>query len=86
MIFSIILDVNSTFYVECLIPLSKVHKEYPTYESFVVHGVYLAIVQYQFANLHVALEQDCLLANDSGTLGLACIRPQGHVTKDDLHS
>ena len=41
-------------------------------------------VPYQFANLRIALVGDCLLANDTETLGLACIRPPWHVAKDDL--
>ena len=36
---------------------------------------------YQFGNLHVALVRDCLLANDVGTLGSACLR---RLAKDDL--
>ena len=39
---------------------------------------------YQFTNLHIALVCDCLLANDTETLGLACIRPPLHVAKDNL--
>ena len=39
---------------------------------------------WQFANLHVALLQDCLLANDVETLGSACLLHLWRVAKDDL--
>ena len=39
---------------------------------------------YQFANLHVALVLDCLLANYVQTLCCACLLPQWRVGKDDL--
>ena len=39
---------------------------------------------YQFANLHVALVLDCLLANYVETLCCACLLPQWRVGKDDL--
>ena len=39
---------------------------------------------YQFANHHVALVRDCLLAYDVETLGHTCVWPQWRVAEDDL--
>ena len=83
-IFSITLDGNRTFHVECLVPLSRVYTEYRTCESIIVQAVDSGSAPYQFANLHIAFIRDSLLANDTETLGLACIRPPWHVAKDDL--
>ena len=76
-IFSITLDGNRAFHVECLVPLSKVSTNYCTYESITVQAVDSGNVPYQFANLHIASVRDCLLPNHPETLGLACIRPRG---------
>ena len=54
---------------------------YRTYEWIIVQAVDSGSVPYQFANLHIALVRDCLLANDTETLGLACIRPPWRVAK-----
>ena len=40
-------------------------------------------VLYQFANFHVALVRNCLLANDVDMLGSACLRPPWRVAKVD---
>ena len=59
------------------------YTEYRTYESIIVQAVDSGSVPYQFANLNIALVCDCLLANDTETRGLACIRPPWHVAQDD---
>ena len=53
------------------------YTEYRTYESIIVQAVDSGSVPYQFANLHIALVRVFLLADDTETLGLACIRPRG---------
>ena len=83
-IFSITLDGNRTFHFECLVPRSRVYTEYRTCESIIVQAIDSGSVPYRFANLHIALVRDSLLANDTETLGLARIRPLWHVAKDDL--
>ena len=83
-IFSITLDGDRPFHVECLVPLSKVSTNYHTYKSIIVQAVASGSVPYRFANLHIALVRDCLLAYDTETLGLACSRSPWHVAKDDL--
>ena len=66
------------------VPLSKVSTNYHTYKSIIVQAVASGSVPYRFANLHIALVRDCLLAYDTETLGLACSRSPWHVAKDDL--
>ena len=58
------LDDDSRFHVECLVPLSKIYTECPTAKLIIVHMVDLKIEQYQFAQIH-----------DTETLGTACILP-----------
>ena len=71
---SITLDGNRTFHVDCLVPLSKVYTEYCTCESIIVQAVDSGSAQYLFADLHISLVRDCLLAKNTKTLGLACFR------------
>ena len=80
-IFFLTLDDNSRFHVECLLPLSRIKKRYPASESSIVQVVDIGpgTMLYQFANLHVALVQDCLLTNDVETLGSACLQPPASV-------
>ena len=75
---------NSSFHVECLVPLSKICKTFPVSKSIIVQVIDTCTMLYQFANLHVALVLDCLLANDVETLDSACLLPQWRVAKDDL--
>ena len=74
-------DGNSSFHVECLVPLSRICKTFSASESIIVQVVDTGTMLYQFANLHVALVRDCLLANDVETLGPACVRPPWRVAK-----
>ena len=56
-IFSLTLDGNSSFHVECLVPLSRICKTFSASESIIVQVVDTGTMLYQFANLHVALVQ-----------------------------
>ena len=55
-----------------------------TSESIIVQVVDTGTMLYQFANLHVALVRDCLLANDVETINPACVLPPWRVANDDL--
>ena len=54
-IFSLTLDGNSNFHVECLVPLNRICKTNAASKPIIVQVVNTDTMLYQFANLHVSL-------------------------------